>query len=152
MAWPDEPRALVEFPDYDPAVAEAAAGHREASGISAFLGVEVAEVGPGTMRATVAVRPELLNPFGVLHGGVVSALVDHLLGAVCYPVIPRGTWAATTEYKVNLVAPVRDGVLEGRAEIVAMSKRTAVVRIDVTNAGRLVAMAQGTVTLRPPRA
>lgn len=142
----------MEFPDYDPAVADAAAGHREATGISAYLGVEVVAVGPGTMAATVEVRPELLNPFGVLHGGVVSALVDHLLGAVCYPVVPRGTWAATTEYKVNLVAPVREGSLEARAEIVAMSQRTAVVRIDVTNRGRLVALAQGTVTLRPPKA
>lgn len=142
----------MEFPDYDPTVADAAAGHREATGISAYLGVEVVAVGPGTMAATVEVRPELLNPFGVLHGGVVSALVDHLLGAVCYPVVPRGTWAATTEYKVNLVAPVREGLLEGRAGIVAMSRRTAVVRIDVANAGRLVALAQGTVTLRPPKA
>jgi uncharacterized protein (TIGR00369 family) len=142
----------VEFPDYDPTVADAASGHRESTGISAYLGVEVVAVGPGTMAATVEVRPELLNPFGVLHGGVVSALVDHLLGAVCYPVVPRGTWAATTEYKVNLVAPVREGLLEGRAGIVAMSRRTAVVRIDVANAGRLVALAQGTVTLRPPKA
>ncbi len=141
----------MDFPDFDRAVADAARGHREETGISAFLGVEVVDVGPGTMRATVEVRPELLNPFGVLHGGVVSALVDHLLGAVCYPVIARGTWAATTEYKVNLVAPVRDGVLEGAAEIVAMSTRTAVVRIEVANAGRTVALAQGTVTLRPPK-
>ncbi len=69
-----------------------------------------------------------------------------------YPVIPRGAWAATTQLNVNFIAPVRDGVLHARAEIVSMTKRTAVVRIDMTNEGRLVGAAQGTVTISPPRA
>ena len=35
--------------------------------------------------------------------------------------------------------------------VVGLTKSTAVVRIDVTNADRLVALAQGTVTIRPPK-
>ena len=46
---------------------------------------------------------------------------------------------------------VTEGKLEAVAEIVAMTKSTAVVRIDVNNDGRTCAVAQGTVTLRPPR-
>ena len=103
------------------------------------------------MRCAVEARPELLNPFGTMHGGVVSALVDHVLGAVCYPVIATGAWAATTEFKLNLVAPVREGRVEAAAEILSLSKSTAIVRIDVTNGERLVALAQGTVTIKPPR-
>jgi hypothetical protein len=68
-----------------------------------------------------------------------------------YPVMPRGWWAATTEYKVNNLAPVREGRLEARAEVIAMTKRTSVVRIDVTNGDRLVCVAQGTCLLQEPK-
>ncbi len=78
-------------------------------GLPAFLGIRTTDVGPGTMTAELDVRPELLNPFGSLHGGVVSTLVDHVLGAVLYPVIERRRWATTTEFKVNLLATMRSG-------------------------------------------
>src|SRR4051812_40968753 len=115
------------------------------TGLPEYLGITTVDVGPGTMTAELEVRTELLNPFGTAHGRVLTALVDHVLGSVLYPLIPRGAWAATTEFKVNLLAPVRDGVLRARSEVLALTKRTAVVRIDVTNDDRLVGLAQGTV-------
>jgi uncharacterized protein (TIGR00369 family) len=99
----------------------------------------------------VDVRPELLNPFGTAHGGVVAGLVDHVLGSVMYPVIERGQWAATTEFKLNLLTAVRGGTLRAEAIIVAMSKRTAVVQVEVTNEGRLACLAQGTVLIPEAR-
>ena len=92
-----------------------------------------------------------MTPFGNLHGGVLAALCDHVLGTVCYPVIPRGAWAATTEFKLNYLAPVTEGVLEASATIVSLTKRTAVVRIEVMNGERLVCTAQGTVLVVAPK-
>jgi len=141
----------VEFETYNAATANAVLkGNTGLTGLPAYLGITTVEVGPGTMVAELDVRPELLNPFGTAHGGVLTALVDHVLGSVLYPLIPRGAWAATTEFKVNLLAPVRDGVLRARSEVLALTKRTAVVRIDVTNHDRLVGLAQGTVTVSQP--
>jgi uncharacterized protein (TIGR00369 family) len=143
----------VDFETYDPKIAAAVlGGNTGMTGLPAYLGIATVEVGPGTMIAELPMRPELLNPFGTAHGGVLTALVDHVLGSVLYPLIPRGAWAATTEFKVNLLAPVSEGVLRARSEVLAITKRTAVVRIDVTNGGRLVGLAQGTVTISPPRA
>jgi uncharacterized protein (TIGR00369 family) len=82
---------------------------------------------------------------------VLAALADHVLGAVLYPVIPKGAWAATTQLNVNFLAPVREGVLTARSEVISLTKRTAVVRIDVHNGDRLAGAAQGTVTIAPPR-
>jgi uncharacterized protein (TIGR00369 family) len=121
------------------------------TGLPEYLDIHVTDVGPGTMTAELEVRPELLNPFGSAHGGVLAALVDHVLGAVLYPLIPRGSWAATTELKLNFLAPIREGVLRVRSEVISLTKRTAVVRIDATNDGRLVGAAQGTVTISAPR-
>jgi uncharacterized protein (TIGR00369 family) len=140
------------FDTYDAEVAAAMlVNHDLITGLPDFLGIKTTAVGPGTMTATLEVRPDLLNPFGTAHGGVLAALVDHVLGAVLYPLIPRGAWAATTEFKLNLLAPARGGVLEATSNVLALTKRTAVVRIDVVNDGRLVGLAQGTVTISPPR-
>ena len=122
-----------------------------AGGLPEFLGIKIVDVGPGTMQARLEVRPELLTRIGNMHGGVLSALCDHVLGCVCYPVMKDGQWAATTEFKINLTAPVSGGVVEGRAEIVNLGRTQAIVRIDVTNDGRLAACAQGTVTIRDPK-
>ena len=103
------------------------------------------------MRAEMEVREELLTPFKTMHGGVISALCDHVLGCVCYPLMARGQWAATTEFKLNLLAPVTRGVLAANATVLSLTKTLAVVRIEVENESRLVALAQGTVTIRDPK-
>jgi uncharacterized protein (TIGR00369 family) len=142
----------LEFPLYDPKTAAGLERAAEnAGGLPGYLGLRHAEVGAGFLRAQLDVRDELLTPFGNLHGGVLAALCDHVLGTVLYPVIPRGAWAATTEFKLNYLAPVTTGTLEARAQIVSLTKRTAVVRIDVENEGRAVCLAQGTVLVMAPK-
>jgi 1,4-dihydroxy-2-naphthoyl-CoA hydrolase len=141
----------VEHDTYDEKTAAALLTGDAMDGLPAYLGIRTTEVGPGTMTAEIDIRADLLNPFGTAHGGVLASLVDHVLGAVMYPIIPRGAWAATTQMSLNLVAPAREGTMRARSEVVAMTKRTAVVRIDVTCADRTVGMAQGSVTITPPR-
>lgn len=142
---------MTVFDTYDETIAAAIrAGHDEQTGLPGYLGVRAVEVGPGRLVCALDARPELLNPFGALHGGVVSGLVDHVLGAVVYPLIPSGTWAATTEFKLNLLAAIRSGEVVAAATVVSLTRRTAVVRIDVTNERRLAAIAQGTVLITTP--
>jgi uncharacterized protein (TIGR00369 family) len=144
----------LEFPQYDAKVAaglanaDIAAG---AGGLPAFLGLRHTDVGPGRLVAEVEVRDDLKTPFGNLHGGVLAAMCDHVLGTVLYPVIPRGAWAATTEFKLNYLAPVTTGTLTATATIVSLTKRTAVVRIDVDNDARRACVAQGTVLVMAPK-
>lgn len=137
---------------YDEAVAQRfLRGGGVSGGLHEFLGFQTVAVGPGTMQGRFAVRDELLTGFGNMHGGVLAAFCDHLLGTVCYPVMKKGQWAATTEFKINLTRPVTKGEVDGYATILNMGRTQAVVRIDVHNEGRLCAMAQGTVTIMDPR-
>ena len=122
-----------------------------AGGLHDFLGFKITSSEPGVMTGELEVREELLTPFGNMHGGVLSAFCDHMLGCVCYPAMKQGQWAATTEFKINLTAPVSKGTVTARAEILNLSRTQAVVRIDVSNEDRLAAIAQGTVTIRDPR-
>ena len=120
-------------------------------GLPGYLGISTTDVEPGRLICELPVTEELLNPFGAAHGGVVSALVDHVLGAVCLPVVPRGSWPATQEFKLNFTAPARPGPMVAEARIVSLSRRSAIVRVDVTNLGRLVCAAQGTVAIMAPK-
>jgi uncharacterized protein (TIGR00369 family) len=143
---------MPEFETYDERVAEGLVrAHEKGEGLPGYLGIRLAETWPGGIRAEVVVRDDLLNPFGNLHGGVLAALCDHVLGTVCYPVIPPGAWAATTEFKLNYLAPVTEGTLSVTSQIVSLTKRTAVVRIEVDNDGRAVCLAQGTVLVVTPK-
>jgi uncharacterized protein (TIGR00369 family) len=143
----------MQFDDYDERVAEGLKrAHEKEGGLPGFLGIRIADYWPGGIRFEVQVRDELLTAFGNMHGGVLSATVDHALGTVCYPVIPKGSWAATTEFKLNLLAPVKEGTLSASAQVISLTKRTAVVRIEVSNGDRLVCVAQGTVLIMAPKA
>ena len=133
-------------------VAERFKGTAEGQGgIVEFLGFEITDAGPGTMEGKLEVRDELITAFGNMHGGVLSAFCDHMLGCVCYPAMKKGQWAATTEFKINLTAPVSKGIVTARADIINMSRTQAVIRIELENEGRVCALAQGTCTIRDPR-
>ena len=120
-------------------------------GIVEFLGFEITDAGPGTMQGKFEVREDLITGFGNMHGGVLSAFCDHMLGCVCYPAMKKGQWAATTEFKINLTAPVSKGTVTAHAQILTMTRTQAVIRIDLHNEGRICAIAQGTCTIRDPR-
>jgi uncharacterized protein (TIGR00369 family) len=126
-------------------------GRRSTRGIDGYLGIVVTELEAGRLVAEMAVTDDLITVMGNMHGGCLSTLCDHVLGVVMYPVMPSGFWAATTEFKVNLVAPVTRGVCRATSEIVALTKRMSVVRIEIENEGRLVALAQGTCSIVAPR-
>lgn len=122
-----------------------------AGGLQDYLGIKMIDAGPGTMHGRMEVREELMTPIGNMHGGVLSAFSDHMLGCVCYPVMKPKQWAATTEFKINLTAPVSKGFVDAYAEIINLGRTQAVVQIRLVNEGRLCAVAQGTVTIRDPR-
>jgi len=145
-----EPKMLER---YDPEIAENFLKNPGGllSGLPKYLGIEIVDVGPGTLRAEMTVAEDLLTPFGNIHGGVLAAVCDHVLGCVCYPLMEKGAWAATTEFKLNLLAPVSGGVITADAKIASMTRSTAVVLIEARNEGRLVCVSQGTVTIRQPR-
>jgi uncharacterized protein (TIGR00369 family) len=141
-----------KLPPFDEEVAKRyLEGSVQSSGLPGYLGFRAVLVEPGRLHVEMPVDPKLVTRIGNMHGGVLSALCDHVLGSVCYPHMQQGWWAATTEFKLNLLAPVSSGMVKAEANIIAMTRSTAVVRIDVTNDGRPCCAAQGTVLIMPPR-
>lgn len=141
----------LSFDSYDPALAEMMQSDLASGGLVGVLGMRIVEVGPGFITAEMAVKDEWVHQFGALHGGAVAALVDHVLGSAVFPVVPKGTWPATLEFKLNYLAAVRGGVVRATGRVVSLRRRTAVVQVDVENEGQTVATALGTISLNPPK-
>ncbi len=126
------------------------ASKEQGGGLPQYLGIQLREFTAGRLVATMEVRPELVTPIGAVHGGVMAGFVDHCLGCVLYPLMKPGQWAATTEFKLNYLRAVRSGMLTAESTVLAMGRRSAVVRVEVTNDGALACVAQGTLLVSEP--
>jgi len=137
---------------YNPRVAAALAAGTLASAFPSLLGLEVVEQRAGFIACKLVVAERHKNGIGIVHGGVLTALVDHVLSIVVYPHMEVGKWVATLDMKVSYLAPVREGELVAEAHVVSLRRRIGTVRIDVYNAiadaRDLVAAAMGTVYIK----
>ncbi|MBF0425127.1 MAG: hotdog fold thioesterase [Magnetococcales bacterium] len=52
----------------------------QSTGFHRLLGIQVEAARPGWCRATLVVTADLLNPFGITHGGVVFTLAEFAYG------------------------------------------------------------------------
>lgn len=120
---------------------------RPDEGFGKLLGMDMYERGDGYSRGRVAVRAELLNPHGTLHGGVMYSLADNGMGAAVYSKLEESESCATIEIKIVYIAPVTAGVLECESRVVNKGRRVAVLESEVRNEGRLVAKALGTFAI-----
>jgi uncharacterized protein (TIGR00369 family) len=109
------------------------------------------EIGEGFVTWAYVVEPAHFNPHGVLHGGVVMALLDTAMGhAISEAVVPQGRFNAAAQLNINFLLPIRSGTIHARGTIVKLGKRTAVAEgRAVDDSGALVALATSTHTLLP---
>lgn len=116
-----------------------------------MLAITLTKFEPGKLWATAEITEDLLTPFGNVHGGAFGLMLDHVTGVAVYPLMPSGYWAATTELKINYIAPMQAGSVDIEATVLAMTNRSAVVRGEAYSNGKLLAAAQGTLTIVAPR-
>lgn len=121
------------------------------SGFGPLLGIEMYERSDGLSRCRLTVRPELMNPHGVLHGGAMYSLADQGMGAAVYSRLDEAESCATIEIKIVYLAPVLEGLVDCVTRVVQKGKRVAVLESELTNNGRLVAKALGTFAVFPQR-
>ena len=139
---------------FSPEIADALLNATSAAGgLPGLLGIEHVRFEPGRFFCTATIDESLLTPFGNAHGGVTAAIADHVTGVVVYPLMESGQWAATTEVKVNYLAPIKAETIDAEATVVAMTKRSAVGRCELyrQHDRRVLAAAQATLTIVDPR-
>ena len=111
---------------------------------SRWLGVELLDVKPERVTIRMVVRQDMINGFGVCHGGVTFAFAD---SAFAFASNTGGQVSVSIENSMTYPAAVRVGdVLLAEAEKEASSRRLGYYRVRVTrNDGAVVALFRGTV-------
>jgi 1,4-dihydroxy-2-naphthoyl-CoA hydrolase len=125
--------------------------HGLLSHFDALIGTEWLDDDPDHARARVPVRDELLQVVGLVHGGVMSSLVESLCSrTTAIAVYEDGMVAMGQSISVNFIRPVTEGHLEAKAKARHRGRTTWVWEAEVVDAdGRQCALAQMTIAVRP---
>ena len=118
-----------------------------------LIGTEWLDDDPGHARVRLPIRDELRQPIGLLHGGVISTLVESVCSrSTALTVLDEGKVAMGQSISVNFIRPVTEGAAEVRAVARHRGRTTWVWDAEVLNDdGRLCALAQMTIAVRPGR-
>jgi acyl-CoA thioesterase len=95
------------------------------------LGMQVSAIGPGSATVRMPVRADMLNGFGICHGGLVSTLADTAFAYACNA---HNELTVASGFSIDLFAPSHEGdVLTARATEVWLAGRTGVYDVEVRN-------------------
>ncbi|MDX6633778.1 MAG: 1,4-dihydroxy-2-naphthoyl-CoA hydrolase [Solirubrobacterales bacterium] len=118
-----------------------------------LLGIEYPSDGPDPATASLAVRDELLQPFGIVHGGVLAAIAE----SVC----SRATWLALRDQDllafgqsnaISFLRPISAGTIHASARPRHQGRTTWVWDVEISDdEQRLCAVARLTIAVRPER-
>jgi 1,4-dihydroxy-2-naphthoyl-CoA hydrolase len=116
-----------------------------------LLGTEWIADDPDDARARIPLRDDLRQPYGLLHGGVISTLVESLCSrATALAVRGEDKIAMGQAISVNLVRSITAGGAEVRAKARHRGRTTWVWEAEVLDDdGRICALAQMTLAVRP---
>jgi uncharacterized protein (TIGR00369 family) len=111
-----------------------------------FLGVRLVARTPDRVEVRMAARPEMAQEYGIIQGGILSALAD---AAAAYLFLPEAMDRGRVngiEFKMNFLRPaLADGSeLAAVATPVKIGRRIAVFSADIVQSDRIVA--RGTFT------
>lgn len=117
------------------------------SAFSHLLGCEPLRIDGGEAEVRLALRPELRNRAGKLHGGAIFSLVDIAMGLACSSAHGFDRASVTVECKINYMRAIDAGDVHCLARVIHFGSRTLVVEAEVRQDAALVARAQGTFML-----
>ncbi len=112
--------------------------------MSQWLGIEVLSFDPGKVTVRMAVRDEMVNGFGVTHGGITYCLAD---SALAFSSNAHGKRAMSIETSISHLKSVQTGdVLTATTEELSLTRKTGIYQMHVTNQkSELVAHFKGMV-------
>lgn len=107
------------------------AGMVATDAFSRWLGIDVIEVAPKRSTCRMTVRAEMVNGFGVTHGGIAFSLADSAFAFACNT---HGRVTVSIENSITYPAPIAVGdVLTATAKEDAASGRLSYYSAEVRN-------------------
>ena len=131
--------------------AEGAFGVTTEDTLDSHLGFEIIEVKEDSARARVPVTSRVLQPYGLVHGGVYAALAESLASmATAAAVWEDGNIAVGLSNATSFMRPATGGTVHASAVRRHRGRTTWIWDVDMTDdKGRLCATTRVTLAVRP---
>ena len=98
---------------------------------SQWLGIEVLEIKEGYSKIKMTVRKEMINGFGIVHGGIAFSLADSAFAFACNN---RNVLSVALDTSINFIKPVHVGdVLTAEVKELHNGKSTGLYHITISN-------------------
>jgi len=122
-------------------------------GLAAALGIEILEMTPGRVVATMPVDERTRQPYGLLHGGASVALAETCASLASVMNIDQKKFRAVgLEINANHVRAKTEGTVRGTATPIHIGRSTQVWNIDIVDENeKLVCVSRCTVAIVPSR-
>jgi acyl-CoA thioesterase len=96
-----------------------------------LLGMQLIEIAEGQCKLAMKVTKDMLNGFGIAHGGITYSLAD---SALAFASNSRGIQSVSSETSINHLSKVMEGdTLTATSEEKNLTGRTALYLINVNN-------------------
>jgi acyl-CoA thioesterase len=116
-----------------------------------LLQIRLEEIDAGFARFRMPFRQELMQAYGVAHGGAIASLADTAVAFALMTLIQPGERVTTVEMKINFLSPVTEGELIGESRILQKGKRLALADMEVKDEnGKLIAKGLATYRILSP--
>lgn len=111
-----------------------------------LLSMEIKDLTWGHSRLEISVHEKHFQPFGMVHGGVFSSLIDATAFWAVYTQVDEGLGMTTVELKLNYLTPVTRGRMIGKGKSLRVGKTLCLGEAMIEDdAGTL--LAHGTSTM-----
>ncbi len=122
-------------------------------GFDRLYGLELLAVGPEEVRGQVGIREEILQPFGLVHGGVYASMAESLASVgTASVVMEQGMAAMGMSNSTTFLRSITAGTVHARGRPCHRGATTWVWDVEITDdAGRLCAVSRVTIAVRPAR-
>lgn len=98
---------------------------------SQWMGIEVLEVNEGYSKVQMTIRKEMLNGFGIVHGGLAFSLADSAFAFACNN---RNNISVALDVTITFTKAVNVGdILIAEAKEIHNGKSTGVYLVTITN-------------------
>jgi 1,4-dihydroxy-2-naphthoyl-CoA hydrolase len=120
-------------------------------GFDRLYGLQLLAVSDTEARAQVAVREELKQPVGLIHGGVYAAIAESITSlATALAVLGDGEMAMGLSNSTSFLRPITEGIVHAQATRVHRGRTTWVWDVRFSDdADRTCAVTRMTIAVRP---
>ena len=100
------------------------------SGFTEYCGLKFTEIGDERCVMTCPLRPEVLNPGGIAHGGVIATLSDVCTSAMALQADGGKRRIVTQSCSIHYLSPGTGEALRCEARVIRKGRRVCVVQAD----------------------